>query len=86
MAITDAPLTPTKAKHPTIDWTGYNDLINGQKTIGWKQIQYRRFTLRWHKQQQVYEEGTLRKTAQGAPKWLRQLISTIWQFAHRCWL
>ena len=54
--------------------------------IGWKQIRYGQFLLKWHEYQQKYETTVYGSTDQGTPKWLRKIVSTIWTFAKTRWL
>ena len=75
-----------KTKHPLIQWEHYDSLIIEQKQIGWKQIKYGWFLLKWHEYQQKYETTVYGSTDQGTPKWLGKIVSTIWTFAKTHWL
>eukprot|EP00957_Ditylum_brightwellii_P098463 7501479-Ditylum_brightwellii.AAC.1 len=86
MAIKNESITTTKEKHPLIQWKQYNALITEQAQIGWKQIKYGRFSLKWHEHQQQYETKIYGSTDQGTPKWLRKIVNAIWTFAKTRWL
>eukprot|EP00957_Ditylum_brightwellii_P178944 13631521-Ditylum_brightwellii.AAC.1 len=82
MVVLNKSISAAKTQHPKIDWSNYKKLIDTQSVLGWEQVKYDRWSLRWHSKQQDYEVFCKGTTDQGTPKWTRKVIKAIWIHAH----
>ena len=64
---------------------GYRALIHQQQSVGCSHLLHARWAIRWHDWQQQYAT-TQGQVQVDQRKWVRQIITAIWDHAHQRWM